>query len=129
MKFPLSVKSPPWMNPVLGDIPHTREFRWAKRAVTIQAVAGQVVIALYWRVLPPQIPLWYSKPWGTDRLASPLLLLSPILSAAIVYAVNLYLISRFSREHMIFSRVLLLSSVVISVLSVMIVTRIVLLVT
>lgn len=31
-----------------------------------------------WQKLPPQIPLFYSKPWGQDQLVSPSLLAIPL---------------------------------------------------
>lgn len=48
------------------------------------AVAAIVVtlglLVVYWRSLPPEVPLWYSRPWGQEQLASPYWLwLVPIL--------------------------------------------------
>lgn len=43
-----------------------------------------VMVGLAWTFLPPQVPLFFSKPWGEGRLvATPFLLLLPGLSMAI----------------------------------------------
>ena len=63
----------------------TWEYRWATNAVWTQFIVGGTVIAWFWKTLPPQVPLWYSKPWGDERLASPWFLFLPLLSSIIVY--------------------------------------------
>lgn len=37
-------------------------------------LAQLLLIGIYWKRFPPQIPLFYSKPWGEGILASPVLL-------------------------------------------------------
>src|SRR3989344_4942122 len=41
----------------------------------ITAISGIVVISgmmwAYRKILPPEIPLWYSRPWGEEQLAKP----------------------------------------------------------
>lgn len=128
MKITVAPKPPSWLFPKLGDIRLAREYQWAKYAVIAQAVIGTLGIALFWRVLPPKVPLWYSKPWGEERLASPFLLILPLVTAVMIYFGNLILISKSATEHPMFARILLLSSVVVSMLAVMIVMRIVLLI-
>jgi len=59
-----------------------------------------------WRfpALPPQIPLWYSAAWGTDRLAPSIwLFLTPVMSL-IWYGINLLLSIYVTREHYIFPK-------------------------
>lgn len=47
------------------------------------AVAVCVPIAFRTK-LPPEIPLWYSKPWGEGQLAKPVwLAMGPVLSAGV----------------------------------------------
>ena len=58
----------------------------------IAIIGAQVLlIFLSWNKLPPEIPLLYSQPWGTDQLAPGfMILLLPLLSF-FVLAVNLSL--------------------------------------
>lgn len=34
-------------------------------------LAGLFLLVFFWSKLPPQIPLFYSLPWGEEQLASP----------------------------------------------------------
>ena len=44
-----------------------------------------VVVAVFLRKLPPQVPLFYSQPWGERQLAPPLLyFLLPFFSVIII---------------------------------------------
>lgn len=67
-------------------------------AFQLGLVFGIVQIALlfyFWRRLPPQLPLFYSRPWGEEQLTSPLvILILPGLSIAIVLinlAINVFI--------------------------------------
>ena len=54
---------------------------WNWRITATAAVVGVGSLALYWRSLPPEIPLLYSRPWGQDQLVSPYFLwLLPLIS-------------------------------------------------
>ena len=67
-----------------------REF-WEKMAVTLalwnvvfMAALGAIAVGvalLFGKQLPPQIPLFYSRPWGEEQLAPPIRLLIPVLFA------------------------------------------------
>lgn len=64
------------------------------RLAFIICVVQLVILFSFWQRLPPQVPLFYSRPWGTNQLTSPLGLLTlPGLSVAIIL-INL-LIGRF----------------------------------
>lgn len=106
-----------------------REYRYATGAVFLQGIIGAISIIWYWRILPPKIPLWYSKPWGGERLASPYFLALPIVSAITVYLINTLIVSRHVSEHPLFARALFLVSTLVSLLSVGIVVKIITLIT
>lgn len=128
MKFTPPVTLPHNLLQGIGSTRNTWEYLWATYAVLLQLIIGGIIIVWYWRTLPPQVPLWYSKPWGDERLASPWLLFLPLLSSVIVYGINLTAVIRFASNHPMFARVLLLTSVLISLLSGITVVRIVTLV-
>ena len=82
-----------------------------------------------WRVLPPLVPLWYSRPWGADQLANPLwLFIFPIGSLAL-YGVNVLVSIYFTAEYLIFTQILFLSSLIVSLLSFFALVKILFLVT
>lgn len=128
MKFTPPVTLPQNLLQGIGSTRTTWEYRWATNAVWTQMIVGSMVIAWFWRSLPAQVPLWYSRPWGDERLASPWFLFLPLVSSIIVYVVNLTAVVRFAGSHPMFARVLLLTSMLISLLSGIMVIRIVTLV-
>lgn len=82
-----------------------------------------------WRMLPPLLPLWYSRPWGADQLASPYwLLLLPLMSLTI-YGVNFLVAMYIMAEYLIFTQMLFLSSLVVSLLSFVALMKILFLIT
>jgi len=44
---------------------------WIWRLTAAQAIIGLGVLALFWRHLPPRVPLLYTLPWGQDQLVNP----------------------------------------------------------
>lgn len=112
----------------ISPLRQTWEYRMATIAVISQLIIGAITILWFWRHLPPAIPIWYSRPWGEDRLASPWFLWLPLGSAVLIYIINIFAVVRFSAEHPMFARVLFLTSGLISCLSVILVIRIVTLV-
>lgn len=125
MKFTLPVSPPQELLQGIGSTRMTWEYRWATNAVVAQLFVGSGIIAWFWRFLPPEIPLWYSRPWGQERLASPWFLFLPLATAVLVYIINLMLIAKFASQHPMFTRVLLLTSLLVSCLSGAMVIRIV----
>ena len=74
-------------------------------------------ILLFWKELPPELPLYYSKPPGKEQLASPLsLFLLPLLSL-IIFLVNFslsYLLNKYfpEQEGKLLTKILKLSAAV-----------------
>lgn len=112
----------------IGPLRNTWEYRFAAITAALQLVIGSIAILWFWRQLPPAVPLWYSRPWGEDRLVSPWFLLLPLGVAIVVYAVNIAIVVRTSADHPMFARVLFLTSALVSCLSAILVVRIVTLV-
>lgn len=80
-------------------------------------VLSLAFLAWRWTSLPPEVPLWYSRPWGATQLASPYWLILLPLGSLLIYTVN-YLISvYFMYEYLIFTQMLFLSSLIVSLLS------------
>jgi hypothetical protein len=75
--------------------------------------------ALLWRfqMLPPLVPLWYSRPWGTDQLASPYWLLVLPLTSILLFGIDVLVGMYITAEYLIFTQMLFLSSLIVSVLS------------
>ncbi|MEK7577332.1 MAG: hypothetical protein AAB492_01770 [Patescibacteria group bacterium] len=101
---------------------------WIYKLATIanltQSIVGTSVVLWYWRSVPTKIPLWFSRPWGEERLTYPAFLLVPILVSIIVYVSNIWVANKYTLEHPLFTRVLFLSSALVSIMSLYIILRI-----
>jgi O-antigen/teichoic acid export membrane protein len=72
-------------------------------------IIGSSILLLYYSKLPPRVPLWFSKPWSEDRLAStPLLFILP-LSTLFWYIVNSLLSVFVTKEHLVYTQILFLA--------------------
>lgn len=78
--------------------------------------------------LPPEIPLFYSRPWGENQLASPSLIWLLPTAAFITGLLNFYLAANFFEEMPFLSHVLSWSSVLIAFLTTVSVFKIIILV-
>lgn len=74
---------------------------------------------LVWRFpfLPPQVPLWFSRPWGADQLASPYWLVLLPVSSLVWYGIDLAIGMYITTEYLIFTQLLFVSSLIVSILS------------
>ena len=79
-------------------------------------------------MLPSSVPLWYSRAWGQDQLAHPLWLL--LLPGASLFwqGVSLTLAGNV-KEQTVFTKLLVVASFLVSILSFIALVQIVLLVT
>ncbi|HEX8923171.1 MAG TPA: hypothetical protein VF828_00370 [Patescibacteria group bacterium] len=92
---------------------NTLIFRWILLLIILQLA----VIFFKFNDLPPQVPLYYSLPWGEKELAnSASLFMLPVYSI-IVFLVDSSLAAALLNKSVLFSRLLLISSLVFSLLS------------
>jgi hypothetical protein len=90
---------------------------WTSRITFFFIFMSLCVLLYFWKNLPPEIPLWYSKPWGVDRLANPYWLFLLPGASFIWFCINAFLSIRITKNHLVFSQILFLSSLLVSVFS------------
>lgn len=129
MKFTLPFVSPISDTTVLQPLRSTWIYKAATYSVFLQIIISCMLILWKWKLLPPLIPLWFSKPWGQERLANPLFLLVIPFSGLIIYSINVFLVRFVYQLHPIYARILLLASFVVSCFCLFIVIGIIQLVT
>lgn len=98
----------------------------------IVLLATTISFALYiWKysTLPPLVPLWYGKPWGIDRLAHPLWLLLLPGGSIFILVINIIAEKLFTRDMLIFTQILALTTLLVAILSLVTLTKILFLVT
>jgi len=91
--------------------------RWSSRITMLLLCCSVLVILFSWNKLPTEIPLWYSKPWGQNRLADPLWLFLLPSASLFWYLINSFLSVHISKNHLVFSQILYLSSLLGSIFS------------
>lgn len=96
-------------------------------ALFFSAATGALV-AIFQLRLPPEVPLFYSRPWGKEQLAQPLLLLLPPAAAFLIFLLNLAWARTWAKEREFLSQILVLGGFVAVILSTITVIRILLLV-
>lgn len=98
--------------------------------INLAVIATQILyLFINFRRLPPQVPLYYSQPWGLSQLASAgELFYLPILSV-IILLLNNSLAAFYLHRYQLLSRLLLLFSSVFSLLSLITLFQIIRLIT
>lgn len=99
------------------ELKHNTIIVWSHRAVLFIYTVSFVIIL--WRLphLPPLVPLWYSRPWGTDQLAHPYWLLLLPSGGLIWYGINIIVSTYLHRAYLTFVQLLYLTSLLVSILS------------
>jgi len=91
--------------------------RYASRITMVLICFSILILVLSWNKLPTEVPLWYSKPWGKDRLANPLWLFLLPGASFFWYIINSLLSIHVTKEHLVFSQILFLSALLGSMFS------------
>lgn len=99
------------------------------KKINLAFIFGQLaLIAAVWQSLPPQLPLFYSRPWGEEQLTSPIgLLLLPGLSSLIML-VNLFLPTLVPQQERLTTQILTSASTIFSLACLLTLIKIVFLV-
>ncbi len=92
-------------------------------------VGSLALIAWRWNKLPSAVPLWYSKPWGTEQLAHPLWLFILPLSTVFWFGVDFLIVAWHEHKYRIFTQALFLATFLVSFLSFVTLVKILFLVT
>lgn len=97
-----------WQEKANGQI-----FRWNLLLILFQCA----VLLVKFNDLPPQIPLYYSEPWGESQLSSVTsIFILPALSIAVLLVNNLLAVF-FLKSTQLLSRLLVIVSLIFSLLS------------
>lgn len=124
MKLSFLEQKPAWV--------HIRDnwlIRLVGRAVLFLNIAAALVILIRFTKLPLFVPLWYSRPWGTDQLASPLWLFILPVGSIFLHIINLAISIFFTAEYLVFTQMIFLTSFLVSLLSFITLIKIVFLIT
>lgn len=88
-----------------------------------------VLLAVFWQKLPPEIPLFYSLPWGEEQLGSPGFLLILFFAGFFLGIINFILGLIFFEKHPLAAKILAFVTTSVSLLLMITVFKIIFLVT
>lgn len=81
----------------------TQEEKYYRRSLGFSILflaISAIFLLVFWRQLPPQIPLFYSLPWGIEQLGSPLgLLLFPL--STLIAILLIFLTKKFLEKELV----------------------------
>lgn len=89
---------------------------------------GLVILLVKIWSLPPLLPLFYHRPWGTQQLGTPQQLLLVLALSGLVLVANLAMSMVLYKNVILLSRILLWVSVLTSFLAALAVVRVILLI-
>jgi hypothetical protein len=113
------------MSVFLKPIQENWTYSLANKIVILSTLLSISIICLRFKSLPPQIPLWYSRPWGKDILANPIWLFLMPAGSLFWHIGNMLLGIIAIPERKIFVSILFATSILITILSLLVVTNIV----
>lgn len=103
-------------------------FSVASIAVLISLFISFGLLAFFRNTLPPNVPLWFGRPWGVDQLTKPLWLIMLPVSALLVYIINTIISIFLLTQYRIFIQIIFTASAIISFLTALTVVKIIMLV-
>lgn len=75
-----------------------------------------IINAVFWIKLPPQIPLFYSRPWGEDQLAGKNWIFFLTFICLFLIIMNFRLASLFYKNEILLAKILVWTSVILAFL-------------
>jgi hypothetical protein len=89
----------------------------SEKFVFLLFLVSMALLLWQWKNLPPLVPLWYDKSWGTEQLADPHWLFILPFSSIIIFLINVIISVYLVSEYLVFTQMASLSSLLISILS------------
>lgn len=109
---------------ILPQEPLVKNLLFAGIGVLLIGILAAVV---FWTKLPPQIPLYFSRPWGEEQLAKPVFIFLPLVLSSIFLSLNL-IFARVGVESDFLRKVLILGAAATAFLATTTIVRIILLI-
>lgn len=85
-------------------------------------------VGVSWRFLPPEVPIFYSNPWGREQLAPPYFLVLPIFLSFLFWGVNIFLAEKVFYQYSFVKTLLFAGSGLVFLLSAIATLRIIILI-
>lgn len=97
--------------------------KWGTWSAIVMLVFATLYIALFYFSLPPFIPIFNQMPWGESRLGIKIEIFIPIIMTAAFLMLNFFLLGRLYEKMPLISRILSVTTLLITLLTCIFVVR------
>lgn len=96
--------------------------------IVILIIATFTLTLFFYGKLPPYVPIFNQLPWGEERLGTTLTILVPILTALLIFILNLITSALIYKKIPLMSRMLAGTSLLVTVLTFLLVIKTIILI-
>jgi len=96
--------------------PKDKLLAWNIRMDFFLVLSQSLLLVLLYKYIPPQIPLFFSQPWGDDQLVDKIYICLIPATLLLVFIVNIFLSSLFFQKEKLLSRIIIFTTTLIFVL-------------
>jgi hypothetical protein len=111
------------MNGVYKTVLSDKIAKWGLMLSGIILFLEIIYIGIFYFSLPPLLPIYNQLPWGEERLGSRFEIFLPFLLTLIFFIFNFFLIARLHEKLPLLSRMLSITTFLISILSIFFTVR------
>ena len=105
-----------------------KQIKTAVRIGFILPIFSFLILTFFWKKLPPQVPLFYTKPWGEEQLAKNFFLWMLPSFSLILTLINLRIASLFYNARSFLSYLIVWGNVTVCLLATITLIRILLII-
>ena len=116
------------MNKIITRLAADKILWWGTLASLTLVLADIVFLMIFYRNLPPYLPLFNQLPWGMERLGTRIEILIPIMIVLTMLITNIVLSSLYYEKMPLLSRILSVTSFLVSLISTILIVHTILLV-
>lgn len=116
------------MKELFKHIKSDKIVKWGIILASSILIVQTIYVLIAYISLPPYLPLFNQMPWGEGRLGTKLEIFLPIVITVLYASVNILLIARLYTRMPLASRILGITTLLLSILSCIFVTRTLLLI-
>jgi hypothetical protein len=105
------------MNEITKQIKSDKIIKWSMGFAGLLLIIEAISIGIFYFSLPPLIPLFNQMPWGESRLAAKTGIFLPVLIATSFFFLNFFLLIKLYEKIPLISRMLSITTLLITLLS------------
>ncbi len=108
--------------------PHDNIILWGFTISLIVFIVCLIIVAVFYRFLPPFLPIYNKMPWGYARVGTKIEIFLPIAIGFSFYLINLFLSKFFYNKFILLGRFFSATTIAVSVITFIFILEIIILV-